>query len=462
MKRKEDKAARFKERARARPPREEQTIFAELGALCVSPGFAHAIAVFCFRDNLVRYNTELTPDDLARLRSPSALTRTEISTLIGLLAREPIDFRLPPPVTLHGYLDRAEALLHELHEALASVWFKDFDLEKVKAGEFDPFSTGAALREPIFYGGDSAYNFQYREFAAEKYAKDRQWLQTNKGFDISAALAVANVLGPLVAEKLVALRESLRRKPPEEWTLLPAFTFSLKELVHRSGLDAEIVRAVVEAFCFPKGDRNPHFTDLQGFNGTVAAPILAADNGEFVLFQHYSLMEAIYEGPFFWMGSDRAYEQTALSNRGHFTEDLAFRRLRKVFGGHVHANIHLRKSKRDEVGEIDVLDIFGDRAIVLQAKSKRLTLEARKGNDLRVKDDFKKAIQASYDQALTCSKALIDGNCTLIDNNGNEIKLSMPPKQVFPICTVADHYPALAFQARQFLKFKPPMKSGRP
>ena len=102
------------------------------------------------------------------------------------------------------------------------------------------------------------------------------------------------------------------------------------------------------------------------------------------------------------------------------------------------------------------------RAIVLQAKSKRLTLEARKGNDLRVKDDFKKAIQASYDQALTCSKALIDGNCTLIDNNGNEIKLSMPPKQVFPICTVADHYPALAFQARQFLKFKPPMKSGRP
>ena len=42
----------------------------------------------------------------------------------------------------------------------------------------------------------------------------------------------------------------------------------------------------------------------------------------------------------------------------------------------------------------------------------------------------------------------------MIDNNGNKIKLSTPPKQVFPICIVADHYPALAFQARQFLKFE--------
>jgi SEC-C motif len=154
------------------------------------------------------------------------------------------------------------------------------------------------------------------------------------------------------------------------------------------------------------------------------------------------------------MGGDGAYEQTALSNRGQFTEDLAFGRLCKVFGAHVHANVHLKKSKGEEVGEIDVLVVFGDRAIVLQAKSKRLTLEARKGNDLRVKDDFEKAIQASYDQALTCSKALIVGKRKLIDKNGNEIKVSTLPKQVFPICIVADHYPALAFQARQFLKFE--------
>src|SRR5271167_1834478 len=56
---------------------------------------------------------------------------------------------------------------------------------------------------------------------------------------------------------------------------------------------------------------------------------------------------------------------------------------------------------------------------VLQAKSKRLTLEARKGNDLQIKDDFKKAIQDSYDQALSCTKALLEGGCKLKAPNGS-------------------------------------------
>jgi hypothetical protein len=46
-----------------------------------------------------------------------------------------------------------------------------------------------------------------------------------------------------------------------------------------------------------------------------------------------------------------------------------------------------------------VLVLFGNRAIVLQAKAKKLTLEARKGNDNQLKDDFKKSVQESYDQA---------------------------------------------------------------
>ncbi len=383
--------------ARAGSPRDEQVIFDELVSLCASPGFAHAIASFCFRDNLVRFKDELKPDDLLHLRSGAGLIRTEISTLIGLLARKPIDLKLPPPDVSEDYLNRAEALLHELHKSLSSVWFKDFDLEKAKSGEFDPFSSGPALREPIFYGGNSAYNFQYRDFATKKYAKDGEWLAANKGFDISTALKVVDALASLLVKNLLSLRESLRSKPSIQWTLLPAFTFSLKELAEQSEIDGEIVSRVVEAFCLPKGDSNSQFTALSEYNATVATPILAADTDKFILFQNYSLMEAIYESPFFWMAADRAYAATALSNRGQYTEELSFERLRKVFRDNVHANVRLRKSKGDELGEIDVLVVFGDRAIVLQAKSKRLTLEARKGNDLRIKDDFKKAIQAAYD-----------------------------------------------------------------
>lgn len=141
------------------------------------------------------------------------------------------------------------------------------------------------------------------------------------------------------------------------------------------------------------------------------------------------------------------------TNRGRFTEALAFERLLRTFSDkHVFANVDIWKSKGEKLGEIDVLVVFGDRAIVLQAKSKRLTLEARKGNDQQIKDDFKKAIQSSYDQAHLCAVALTGQSPTLIDAKGQPLTLRYPLKRVYLVCIVADHYPALSFQARQFLK----------
>ena len=216
-----------------KPSREEHEIFSDLAALCTSPGFAHAIAFFCYRDNLIRFGKELTPDDLARLNAGSRLIRTEISTLIGLLTRRHIDYTLPEPAVIQEYLDRAQALLHELHLALSSVWFKGFDPETFAADGFGPLSAGPALREPIFYGGKSAYSFQYRDFTERKYASDRDWLLAHQGFDISTALIIANTLHGLLVEKAIAVPKTLKTKPPREWTILPAFRFSLTELAQR-------------------------------------------------------------------------------------------------------------------------------------------------------------------------------------------------------------------------------------
>jgi hypothetical protein len=58
--------------------------------------------------------------------------------------------------------------------------------------------------------------------------------------------------------------------------------------------------------------------------------------------------------------------------------------------------------------------LFGDRALVLQAKSKRLTLEARHGNDLQIQDDFKKSIQDSSDQAYLCAQLLARSGMRLV------------------------------------------------
>lgn len=100
-----------------------------------------------------------------------------------------------------------------------------------------------------------------------------------------------------------------------------------------------------------------------------------------------------------------------------------------------------------------MLVLFGNRAIVLQAKAKKLTLEARKGNDNQLKDDFKKSVQESYDQARECAEWLGKPNLKFITGS-QELKVPKTLKNIYIFCVVSDNYPALAFQARQFLSIQ--------
>lgn len=257
-------------------------------------------------------------------------------------------------------------------------------------------------------------------------------------------------------EKAVATLLSMRKADPEDWTFIPSVTFAIQEVASRAHMDPSIVENVLKAFATPAGACNQRFTALHDFNIVNACPLIPTPDGQYVLFHIYSLVEALYEAPFYWMGADKAYVSTAMKHRGLFTEEFAVERLTQVFGaGNVLSNIDIFGSKGNKLGEIDVLVMFGDRALVLQAKSKRLTLEARRGNDLQIKDDFKKSIQDSSDQAYLCAQLLEEGKCAFRDAAGKAVSLPDKLKRIYILCLVSDHYPALSFQARQFLKFAP-------
>lgn len=152
---------------------------------------------------------------------------------------------------------------------------------------------------------------------------------------------------------------------------------------------------------------------------------------------------------------DKSYKSEAMKHRGEFTEELSEEKLKEIFGdNNVFSNIDIVDGKGNKAGEIDVLVVFADRAIVLQAKSKKLTLAARKGNDKALKDDFKKAIQHSYDQALLCAKLLEDDSYYLRDASLSQLSIPRNFKEIYLFCIVSDHYPALTFQARQFLQYE--------
>ncbi len=436
--------------------REEKDIFNDLTALCSKPGYAHAVAHFCFKHNVIRYGNKLKPKDLVHTYSMKKLVRTEISTLIGLMLKGNFDLDLPEPDRIQYLLDRTESLLEEMHNSLMAPLITDFDPLSESNNAFTPFASGLAMREPIFYSGESAYIFQYMDFSVMKYSNDEKWIKDHKNFTMEEARKVFNCIADIQNNKLMITVKGIKNLSPDKWTMLPAFVFNKYEIVDKTQLNICIIEKVLEAFILPEEMRNNEcFNTLNDFNIINAYPIIKMNEDEYLLFQYYSLAEAFYETPFYWLSSDKNYCTVAMKNRGSFTEQFSKERLQDVFGKNkVFSNINIVNSKKNRAAEIDVLVVYGNRAIILQAKSKRLTLEARKGNDNVLKDDFKKSIQASYDQALICSKLITDQNYKLVDETSKEITIDRKFKEVYIFCVVSDHYPALSFQTLQFLNYE--------
>ena len=435
--------------------RSEEEIFEDLASLCTSPGYPHVIANLCWRDNFIKFSGELKAEDMQPLFSKSRLIRTETSTLIGLMLKCQIDYTLPARPVLEKYIESTEALLEELHNAIIGSFLQDIDPTRITEEGYNPFAYGASLREPIFYGGESAYTFQYRDFSPAKYMNDDPWLISKKGFSIHDARKIVFAISRLQDEKGNSVIRDMLSNPKDTRTLLPINAFSAQEVANCCHMNAAIVDRVLSVFAVPPGAHNEQFNALNDFNIINATPLIRTPDGSYLLFHIYSLVEALYEAPFYWMAADENYVSTAMSNRGSFTEQFAVERLRQVFGAeNVLANIDIYESKGTKLGEIDVLVLFGNRALVLQAKSKRLTLEARRGNDLQIKDDFKKSIQDSSDQAYRCAKLIEEGRCFFKDASGNTVRFPTKLKRIYVICLISDHYPALSFQTRQFLHFE--------
>jgi len=435
--------------------RREKEIFDKLEVLCASPGYAHVIAYFCFRDNTIKYvDDQMVSEDVLQQFSSERLVRTEISTLIGLACKSAFDTRHPTPKVLQQYIDKTEALLKELHQSMTLPMTQYFKSRMESGEDSNPLKQGAVLREAIFYGGEAAYNFQYRDLSLLKYESDNNWLRKNKGYSAQQANSIISAISRIQNEKLANWYQELPNVRPKKWTCLPAFTFTVEEIAIESGEESATVLSMLESFVVPDDISIDAFTALDDFNPTNAYPIIKLDDAVYLLFQIYSLAEALYETPFFWFNDDAAYKTIAQINRGEFTERFSAERLKKVFGERrVFTNVDIYEGKKGRVvGEIDVLVIFANRAIVLQAKSKKLTIAARKGNDNCLQDDFKKAVQDAYDQAFSCSGFLTDAEYRLVDSEGNELYIHRKYKEIYPFCIVSDHYPALSFQARQFLQ----------
>lgn len=431
-------------------PRTEAEIFADLRALATTPGFAHVVAYLCARDNFTLFSGELTAEQLQPMYSRSRIIRSEVSVLIGLMVQAVPDYDAPPPLDAAKVARTTEALLEELHDSLNLPMRNS--MRAAVTGEASWGQFEADFREPIFYSGEGGFPFQSLALAAENYREDEPWLLANRGASIDHMVAVGQALGDVITERVSAAARFTELGPGRA-DLLPAFMVTASEVAALFGVTADAVRPALQALTLPKTDGNPSFKSLGDYNAVNGTPILGAGDDRYLLFHFNALAEALYETPFYWMFADPVYRDTHQEHRGRFTETLALRRLEAVFGeGNVYRGVTLHRRKGEIAGEIDTLVLFADRAVVLQAKAKRLTLAARRGADLQLRSDFKAAVQDALDQALSCAEHLRDPTVVLRTDDGQELRLAQPVRHVYPVCLVADHYPALHYQTGQFLK----------
>jgi len=417
------------------PCRSEEAIFADLESLAAEPGYAYAIAWLCL-GGFFRFSDRVKSENISGVFSDERLIETEISTLVGLLVKSNLDLTPPTSDNLDSMLKRSDALFSELHGSIAP-------------SSHEPSEW---MREAIFYSGESAYYFQLRDFSGSKYSKDEEWIKSNKGFTIDSAQAVARAILKLQQHKVQNAFNSFKRGNFHPGVMLPAYMLTIEEVAATSCLHRQIVENVFDAFSLPSNEKNDCFSFVSEFNHAKVRPLIELDEGKYLLYQYRCFTESLYESPSYWMAEDPSYANQAAKHRGAFTEQFCANRMRCVFGEErVYENVILRKDKQTIVGEIDVLVMFGDRAIVTQAKSQRLTIESRKGSDNKIKEDFEHAVQDSYTQGLKCAKAILEKDIRVLDKDGRSIDMPKELKEIYIFCVLSEHYPSLPFQTRQFL-----------
>jgi hypothetical protein len=144
------------------------------------------------------------------------------------------------------------------------------------------------------------------------------------------------------------------------------------------------------------------------------------------------------------------YRDVAAAHRGDFLEETVHHMLASVFGNDkVFSNVTIRRKKAERAAEADVLVVFGEFVIVVQAKSKRLTLQARSGDFEKIKQDFREAVQSAYDQALKFGDLVLSGSeCIIAPNKARKFEYRA---QVIPVVVLSDNFPSLSHFATELL-----------
>lgn len=433
-------------------PRSFTAVFADLKDLAQSEGALHEISGLVYRDWVITYDQRdgRVTNDLEYRWSTSRLNKNELMLLVGLMVQSPSHHTYSTVVFDGDFVERADTLLRELHDRILVDAIPAFDSNtRTFADGHDHVAPLA--REAIYYGAENFYMHQLLKFTRVRYRNDATWLLQNAGVSIRPIIDITTFILNRINAQMSAIGH-LREEGQTfgNGDLTNSLLIDKADLRKRFGSKVD---AYIGKFATPITGANEGFTDPFAVNAVAISPLIDMGQHLYVANQ-FRLVESLYESPFYWMGLDKAYLNTLAAHRGAFLEQTTAQILRSVFGAdHVFENVILYHGSKDRAGEIDVLVVYGEFVLIVQAKSKRVTMKARAGDLDALNADFKGAIQDPYEQALSCGN-LIQSGARCISPDGKDVDLPHLPR-TFPVVILSDPFPSSTLLSHSLLKRSP-------
>ncbi|MPM83591.1 hypothetical protein SDC9_130657 [bioreactor metagenome] len=369
--------------------RKTEEVINDIKTLIYSKGYIYTLCMIIYED------FHIILQEINKVDFRSRLNKNEVSLLIGFLIQKQIDFTLPDnPLDVIKSKERTYELMHELHMSLMTPFFEK--MKSVHPQKLEKVDFRAEMRtfygdenmfiEPIFYANDGVYDFQYTDFLERKYRYDKEWLLENRNFDFNNTKVILQRIKDILQEKskkvnffslkekLPEIIETIKKENPSEnieehiKEVLPAYEFYqyvnlFSDLSVNESIDFETLpddawktfyKNLIDLFVirredFKKEDKidsflknfsieinkeqlNNHFNQIGDFNLFNAQPILQIDSERFFVPITFSLYEACYESPYYWMLNDKAYKDKLAENRGNSGEEISYEFLSNVFG----------------------------------------------------------------------------------------------------------------------------------
>jgi len=491
--------------------RDSKDIVKELKELVRSDGYIYTLCLIIMDD----FHFEV--EKMHEVNYWDRLNKNEVSLLLGLLIKDPISLAHPKsPFDLIDLKKRTYSLLEELHKSTNKPMIEKFkhiinnQENATKSSKKDFFGGENSFIEPIFYSGDGIYDFQYLEYLEKKYKYDEIWLGENKSFKSEEVCRIVSDIKELHQNKInkvnfIGLKENKskilkelkkdksipkigKKKKIEEFLLMMEFyqfleLFDTENHIKNGLLPDQIteigwasfytglldllcispnefdsnlkITGFLNNFSIPANSKgvNKHFKNIGDFNLFTAKPIIELENKKYFVPMVFSVYEAVYESPYYWMLEDKAYLGRLSKNRGKVGEEITYELLENVFGSdRVFQSVRIESKKGYDDSDIDVLCILGSKALCVQVKSKKLTQLARKGSFEQLQKDFKGAVQDAYNQGIVCRERILENSATFYNSEGNKIKLSEDIEEVYILGVTTENYPTLTHQTSILLE----------